>query len=69
MSDLISLAEHNNRRWSLLTDRSKPRKNGIACPLCGEELVDPNPMEEYTSDPPQIKVECLECGYVGMRIA
>jgi len=44
-----------------------PRKNGIACPDCGAELVDDNPDAVFTSDPPQVSVKCQECSFSGYR--
>jgi len=70
---LKSLEEHNN---SLLISgsgfwNSEPVKNGIACPKCGDELVDVNPNEVLTSIPPKkfIRCENKNCGYSGYRIA
>ena len=48
---------------------SKPHKNGIACPKCGEELLDSFPSITLTSDPPQKNIHCDACGYRGFRIA
>ena len=68
---LKSLLEHNgeasNRQWAL--NDPSPRLNGIACPKCGEELYDSNPMSILTSMPAQKNVHCSKCDYVGYRIA
>ena len=50
-------------------NQNKPRKNGIACPKCGEELVDTNPCVTLSSNPPQKNVGCVKCGYQGFRVA
>jgi C4-type Zn-finger protein len=70
---LKSLAEHNTIsstfHWSMLNQ--KPVPNGIACPKCGEELLDTQPYMTLTSMPPQKNVGCSseECDYTGYRIA
>jgi hypothetical protein len=69
--NLKSLDEYNGERvqyhFNLMSEQ--PRLNGIACPKCGEELVDTNPMVTLTSYPPQKNVNCLKCEYIGYRIA
>lgn len=68
---LKNLDEHNSERsfrhWHITSN--EPRLNGIACPKCGEELYDTNPMVTLTSNPPQKNVNCSKCDYVGYRIA
>ena len=68
---LKDLNEHNaqarNMQW-VMNDNS-PRLNGIACPECGEEMYDSNPMVTLTSMPAQKNVHCSKCDYVGYRIA
>lgn len=71
MSKLKTLTEHNSQRhkfhasWQSI----EPIPNGIACPGCGKELVDITPNITLTSNPPQKNTKCLNCGYVGYRIA
>jgi len=60
-------AQHNKLHWHL--NSNEPQLNGIACPKCGAELYDSNPMEILTSMPPKKKVRCSKCGYVGYRVA
>jgi len=55
--------QHEMARWPI-----GPKHNGIACPKCGAELYDSDPMATLTSNPPQKNVHC-ECGYVGYRVA
>lgn len=56
------LAEHNAERqvkiygWECAMHTPQP--NGIACPKCGAELVDPRPNETLTSFPPQKNTAC-----------
>lgn len=68
---LKSLDEHNSIAWSnqdsMFDDSPKP--NGIACPNCGEELMDSNPMMTLTSHPAQKNTHCSSCDYRGYRIA
>ena len=69
---LKSLLEYNGERMVYHYGTSKlnePKYNGIACPKCGSELVDTNPMETLTSYPPQKNINCIECEYIGYRIA
>jgi C4-type Zn-finger protein len=68
---LTNLAEHNGYATSIqyaMNDQS-PRLNGIACPKCGEELYDSNPMITLTSIPAQKNVHCSKCEHVGYRVA
>ena len=70
---LKSLDEHNSMSstfyWGMISQ--KPAPNGIACPKCGEELVDTKPNETLTSMPPQKNVGCSsdKCDYTGYRIS
>ena len=68
---LIKLSDHNaearSRQWGM--NDNSPVLNGIACPNCGEELYDSNPMITLTSMPAQKNVHCNECEYSGYRIA
>lgn len=68
---LKSLQEHNTTdiAWNASLYKNTPQPNGIACPNCSEELMDSNPMVTLTSNPPQKKVCCSSCDYVGYRIA
>ena len=67
---LKSLEQHNAEkiesmpRWGM-----NKQKNGIACPTCGEELYDSNPMVTLTSFPAQKNIHCEKCNYSGYRIA
>ena len=68
---LKDLNEHNAQANSMLwaMNDNSPRLNGFACPECGEELFDSNPMVTLTSIPAQKNVHCSKCDYVGYRIA
>jgi hypothetical protein len=70
-SNLKTLAEHNaiagSSQFSM--NNNNPIPNGIACPKCGEELMDSNPMLTLTSFPAQKNVNCSKCDYVGYRVA
>lgn len=73
MKPLKTLDEHNAARRLAHDDwwqhMNEPRKNGIACPQCGGEMVDTNPSITLTSNPPQKNVSCPACSYTGYRIA
>jgi hypothetical protein len=71
MKKLKNLDEHNAQQNSLHWEfnSNKPQLNGIACPKCGEELYDSNPMMTLTSMPPKKSVHCNKCDYVGYRVA
>lgn len=47
---------------------NEPKLNGIACPKCGSELYDTNPMVVLTSYPPKKNIHCVECDYVGFSL-
>lgn len=70
---LVSLDQHNsiNTTFHLGMLNPKPTPNGIACPKCGEELLDTKPNETLTSMPPQKNVGCSskKCDYTGYRVA
>ena len=68
---LKSLDEHNSEAWSTQVNMfsNAPRPNGIACPKCGNELMDTNPMGTLLSYPAQKDVHCPKCEYTGYRIA
>lgn len=72
-NELKDLAEHNSEASSTQTSmmNNKSVLNGIACPECGEELYDSNPMVTLTSMPAKKNVHCSNerCGHVGYRIA
>ena len=48
---------------------NNPIKNGIACPNCGNELLDSSPMFTFTSNPSKKSIHCDKCEYFGYRIA
>ena len=64
---LKSLTEFNEERRRFY--EPEEYKNGIACPVCGKELIDSNPGLILTSSPPQAHIECLGCKWTGTKIA
>lgn len=66
---LIGLNEFNQRVLRENSYSNEPKPNGIACPKCGEELMDSSPMTTLTSYPAQKYIHCPKCDYVGFRIA
>lgn len=69
MTKLKSLQKHNEDNFNYLQqlNDNSPIPNGIACPKCGEELLDSTPNIVLTSNPPQYNVNCPKCGYRGYR--
>jgi len=67
---LKNLDEYNTQQNNLyfVLNSNEPQLNGIACPKCGEELYDSNPMMTLASIPPKKGVHCSKCDYVGYRI-
>jgi C4-type Zn-finger protein len=69
---LKSLVEYNSMSitFHLAMLSPKPTPNGIACPKCGEELLDTQPNVTLTSMPPQKNVGCSskKCDYIGYRV-
>lgn len=63
---LKSLDEHNQEVVMRKRKEEQPL-NGIACPLCGNELKDTNPHIELLSWPPQYRVHCSVCVWTGTR--
>lgn len=62
---LVSLKDWNDK---CLKPTSTPKDwNGIACPLCGEELYDSSPEMIMTSSPAQTEIKCNKCLYTGRR--
>ena len=69
---LKTLEEHNQEALkdsNFYVQFNLPKPNGIACPQCGKEMYDSNPMIILTSHPAQKNIHCKECGYVGYRYA
>ena len=67
MSTLISLTEANDRERRRWSHGKGPLLNGIACPVCGKELMDVTSHVFLTSAPPQLRTKCSECNYTGLR--
>ncbi len=66
---LISLEEANKAAIDNYWKKNPPAQNGIACPVCGEELWDSNPGHQYFTTPPQIATECRKCSFRSTRYA
>ena len=73
MTKLINLDEYNELRRAArqygMINRNKPKPNGIACPKCGEEMMDSNPSVSLASNPPQKNIHCPKCNYKDFRVA
>jgi uncharacterized protein with PIN domain len=62
-----ALDQHNQQTLAMFQLNTQPHPNGIVCPECQHELMDSNPSVCLTSWPPQYKVHCPSCGYIGSR--
>jgi predicted RNA-binding Zn-ribbon protein involved in translation (DUF1610 family) len=62
---LVSLEDHNRRHQAFPTST---RRNGIACPQCGEELVDSKPGTALLTNPLQYLIHCPTCTFKGTRL-
>lgn len=69
MSDLTPLSTWNRAAAAGWTDPPQPRPTGIACPQCGSELLDLNPLLTLATTPPQKQVGCSACQWSGLRVA
>lgn len=68
---LKSLAEHNAQASAFHNSfnyMGNPIKNGLACPKCGNELLDSTPNMTLTSMPPKKSIHCDKCEYKSYRI-
>ncbi len=69
---LVLLRAHNDERLSHWRDPDsrKPVPNGIACPRCGNELLDKQPGVMQPTVPPRVNVLCGdgECEWRGVRV-
>lgn len=63
-----TLDQHNKEMQDFYDICNKPHKNGISCPVCGNELIDSNPGVVLDSCPPQYHTHCNKCNYKGYRI-
>lgn len=64
---LMELDEYNEIA-SAHYGEHEPAYNGIKCPKCGHELIDPEPSVQLLSFPPRVRVECLECSFKSTRV-
>lgn len=63
---LMPLDEWNARGLVRISNSNSPTKNGLACPKCGNELIDSSPGYVLYSAPPKTKIHC-DCGFTGYR--
>lgn len=64
-----TLEQFNSEMREYYYNQKYPHLNGIACPTCGAEMWDSDPMSTLTSNPPQKMIHREECGYSGYRVA
>jgi len=65
---LRTLEQHNARVAEAYRLSGLPRKNGIACPSCGKELMDTSPAIVLPSAPPTRHIHCATCGFKGTAL-
>ena len=65
-NNLKTLDEHN-RIVGELRKIQETGHTGIACPNCGNELFDSSPGIVLLSNPPQYRVFCRVCNWMGSR--
>lgn len=68
-SALKTLNQHNQEAQKGWAETLRLKRNGIACPQCGAEMLDSSSMTMLMSFPPQKNVHCAACGYSGYRVA
>jgi len=62
-----SLAEFNDEALALYKKLTTyPKLNGIACPSCGNEMVDID-KSVLVSNPPKKNISCPKCGHQDYR--
>ena len=61
---MMTLREHEERFWKDKTVLKEWGTCGVSCPKCGEEL-EQNLFMVLASNPPQRRVRCSKCDYVG----
>ncbi len=59
---LKSLKEHNKAHF---IEFHKLRLTNIACPVCGEEVVETHPHMTLLTMPPQKEIHCPQCPWTG----
>ena len=72
VKSMQNLNEYNSNKLRARqnqTNKNGWERNGIACPKCGTELVDPNPHVKLMSNPPQKNILCPKCNFTGYRVA
>jgi len=60
-----SLDDYEKEKWSEIYSNSKANGTGIACPKCGDELVESWPGTLLCSNPPRKTVNCETCNFKG----
>jgi hypothetical protein len=64
---LVPLGEYNSDYLDRLRSKQENGGTGIACPNCGQELLDHTERGVLMCNPPKMEVMCLECGFSGYR--
>lgn len=65
---LEPLEEHNERMIKSHYISNTTCPNNLACPKCGEELLDSDQSISLTSWPAKKSIHCLKCDFKGYRV-
>lgn len=64
-----TVEEHNNERYRFYYEKKNEKvRAGVACNVCGDEMILPEPDVTYTSNPPQKKVFCPKCKLMSFMV-
>jgi hypothetical protein len=64
---MTTLSEYNEEQ-SKKYDDLHIGKNGIKCPICGEEMWDGDPRLIIATFPPKRKVFCKSCKHIDYKV-
>lgn len=65
----LKTIEEYNKEKQKFYDFMNNNRTGIACPQCGDEMLETNPGVILTSNPPQKNVHCPTCKYKSYILA
>lgn len=62
-----TLDQHNNEIYLEWAKGRSHSPNGIECPHCKEELMDEDLSMVILTNPRQVRIYCVKCGFRGHR--
>jgi ribosomal protein S27E len=65
---LKSVEEYERQRLADIR-RQDAQRTGVACPICGHELMKPKGSEQFMSFPPRVWVACSNCPHTRVILA